>query len=216
MKYTALGMTTFLNTATERMQEDSEDIKAFCDFLTAITAREQFFVQYSFEPNTLITDAPVWSFEVINKDLGLKTRFYVSLVSDMEMTQKLVEDPYYMDISTWLPADMISRLDCAIENTLIDPVTQKETSVQIIDNPLGFYTDPCRPLTWLVTEHALRGKPLTIQEVTLELFSIWEFAYLNPQGPPEEKEPDTKKSPQVKSAGHLRLVTLDGKLVDHS
>jgi hypothetical protein len=206
MKYTAAGMTTFLQTASERMQEDSEDIKAFCDFLTTITAQEEFSVQYSFAPNTLITAAPVWSFDVTNKIAGLQTRFFASFLQDEETAKRLIEDPYYMDISTWLPAEVVTKLGCAIENTVTDPKTKTQVPIQIIDNPLGFYTDPCRPLTWLITEHALQGKNLTIQEATLELFSIWEFAYLNPNEPPK---------PRPKKAGHLRLASQDGKIIDY-
>jgi len=215
MKYTAEGMSTFLATASDRMGEDSEDIKLFCDFLTSITARKKLFVQYNIPADTLIAETPIWSFEVINKGADSRTRFFVSLIQDTKVAQKLIEDPYFMDISTWLPADMINKLDCAIENTLIDPVTQETISVKIIDNPLGFYTDPCRPLTWLITEETLEGKALTIQEATLELFAMWEFVYLNPYGAPERPKSDPL-IPRIKSAGHLRLATLDGKLVDHS
>jgi len=213
MNYTAEGMSTFLNTASERMGEDSEDIKLFCNFLTSVTAREKLFVQYTIPANTLITEDPIWSFEVINKGADVRTRFFVSLIQDIKVAQKLIEDPYFMDISTWLPADIINNLDCAIENILVDPITQEMIPVRIIDNPLGFYTDPCRPLTWLITEQALEGKATTIQEATLELFAIWEYVYLNPYGAPEKPESNAL---QIKSAGHLRLATLDGKLVDHS
>ena len=213
MNYTAEGMSTFLATASDRMSEDSEDIKAFCDFLTAVTAREKLFVQYAIPADTLVTETPIWSFEVINKKVDLRTRFFVSLIQDIKVAQRLIEDPYFMDISTWLPADIISKMGCSIENTLVDPVTQEMVPIKIIDNPLGFYTDPCRPLTWLITEQALEGKATTIQEATLELFAIWEFVYLNPYGIPEKPESNPL---QIKSAGHLRLATLDGKLVDHS
>ena len=188
------GLDSFLNTTAERLQEDTEDIQSFCTIINLMIHREIIDLKWYTNPVKHLDEANTWFLDIISKKHKFSTRVFISYVPEQEYADRLMEDPYYMDISMWTDTNPAAKT--------------KQESLDPSNVPYGVYTDPCRPLSWILTKDSIQ-QGTTIEEATLILIEYWKKYFLEERAPQERI-----LTPRIKTNAPLRLVAKDGKILD--
>jgi len=201
-EYSPLGF--FLQTVSTKFEQDASDVESFCFVLEALIFGGEFQLSWDLDPGILANEAIQWSFELILPDSEAVV-FFMGIADD-HTASTLWADLHYMDITSWVDKPTLEELK--ISYTMkegVDPYTGEPLTVRLVDNPIGIYSDPCRPCVWLLTPEYL-GKEkdtITVQEVTLGLIEKWKKFLVG----------DTSKE-KLRPKNKFKLVSKDGNLID--